>query len=303
MATTLFRIIKHGWQNFWRNRWLSLATISVLLLTLMVFQGLILFRVTTNLAIENLKDKIDISVYFKPDTTEEDILNVQKQIESREEVKKVEYVSREKALALFKERHKDDPTINQALQELEDNPLSASLNIKADNPGDYAAVASFLEGKGSWRPLIEKVTYQQNQLVIERLGKIVDTTEKLGLALTIFLSLAAILVMFNTISLAIYSSREEIGVMRLVGSPNRFIIGPFVVTGIIYSVIAAALSMAITWPLVAAASPYLQFFISDTSLIDYYYGNFWKLFAYQLILGIVLGVVSGKIAIGKYLKT
>lgn len=302
MATTLFRIIKYGWQSFWRNRWLSFATVSILLLTLVVFQGLILFRVVTNLAIENLKDKIDISIYFKPETGEETILGIQKQIESREEVKKVEYVSREKALSLFKERHKDDPTINQALQELENNPLSASLNIKANNPSDYSAIAEFLDRQKSWQSSIDKITYQQNRLVIERLGRIIDTTEKFGLALTIFLSLAAILVMFNTISLAIYSNRDEIGVMRLVGSPNRFIIGPFIVTGVIYSVIAAVLSMAVTWPLVAAASPYLKFFIADTNLIDYYTDNFWKLFAYQLILGAVLGVVSGKIAISKYLR-
>ena len=281
---------------------MSFATVSILLLTLLIFQWLILFRVASNLAVENLKDKIDISVYFKLDTDEGGILAIQNKIEEREGVKKVEYISQEKALALFKERHKDDPTINQALQELESNPLSASLNIKANNPDDYAAIASFLDNQGNWQPLIDKVTYQQNQLVIERLSKIVSITEKLGLALTIFLSIAAILVTFNTINLAIYSSRDEIGVMRLIGSPNKFIVGPFIVTGIVYSIIAAVLSMAITWPLVAVAAPYLKFFTSDTSLLDYFTGNFIKLFAVQLILGIVLGAASGKIAIGKYLK-
>jgi len=302
MITTLFRIIKYGWQNFWRNRWLSFATVSILLLTLLIFQWLILFRVATNLAVDNLKDKVDISVYFNLETKEDDILAIQKRIEEREEVKRVEYISQEKALTLFKERHKDDPTINQALQELDANPLSASLNIKANNPGDYATIAAFLDKQGSWQPLFDKVTYQQNQLVIERLGKITDTAEKFGLAFIIFLAIAAVLVTFNTISLAIYSSREEIGVMRLIGSSNKFIVGPFVITGIFYSIIAAILSMIITWPLIALAAPHLKFFTADISLYSYFIGNFWKLFASQLILGIVLGAASGKIAIGRYLK-
>lgn len=302
MLTTLFRIIKYGWQSFWRNRWLSIATISIMLLTLIVFQGLILFRVTTRLAIDNLKNKIDISIYFKPETAEEVILDIQKKIENLDKVKQVEYVSREKALAIFKERHKNDPTINQALQELEDNPLSASLNIKSDNPEYYADIASYLDQQNDWQPYIEKVTYQQNQLVIERLARIVDTTEKFGFALTIFLALAAILVTFNTISLAIYSSREEIGIMRLVGSPSNFIIGPFIIAAIIYSIIAAVLSMAILWPLVVIASPYVDFFLADVSLAQYYQSNLLKLFGYQLIFGIILGVVSAKIAVKKYLK-
>lgn len=302
MATTLFRIIKYGWYNFWRNGWLSAATISILLLTLIVFQGLILFRVITNLAVENLKDKIDISVYFVPEVLEEQILTIQKEIERQETVKKVEYISREKALSIFKDKHKDDPTINQALHELEDNPLSASLNIKADNPDYYANIASFLDGQKNWQPIIEKVTYKQNEVVINRLGKIIDSTEKFGFAMTVFLAFAAILVTFNTISLAIYSNREEIGIMRLVGSANQYIIGPFVTTGIIYSVIAAVLSIAIIWPTVVIASPYLKFFIADVSLAQYYSDNFWKLLSYQLLFGISLGVVSGKIAIRRYLR-
>jgi len=302
MTTIISRILKYGWQNFRRNRWLSIATISILLLTLTVFQGLILFRVMTETGIANLKNKIDVSIYFTPEAEENSILTIQRRLEQQENVKQVEYISREKALAMFKTRHQDDPTINQALRELNDNPLSASLNIKADNPSDYSGIVSFLEKQESWQPVIEKTTYRQNQLVIERLGNIVNTAEKFGFGLTFFLSIAAILVTFNTISLAIYSNREELGVMRLMGSPNNFIVGPYVVTGIIYSIIAAVLSMVIIWPIVGFISPYLKFFISDTSLAGYYADNFWKLASYQLVFGMTLGIVSAHVAIRKYLK-
>lgn len=302
MTTVISRILKYGWQNFRRNRWLSIATISILLLTLTVFQGLILFRVMTETGIANLKNKIDVSIYFTSEAEEEGILTIQRRLEQQENVKQVEYISRDKALAMFKKRHEDDPTINQALRELDDNPLSASLNIKADNPSDYSGIVAFLDNQKNWQPVIEKTTYRQNQLVIERLGNIVNTAEKFGFGLTFFLSIAAILVTFNTISLAIYSNREELSVMRLMGSPNNFIVGPYVVTGIIYSVIAAVLSMVIIWPIVGFISPYLKFFVSDTSLATYYADNFLKLAGYQLVFGVTLGIVSAHVAIRKYLK-
>lgn len=302
MLTTLTRILKFGWQNFRRNSWLSIATISIMILTLVVFQGLILFHVFTGIALENLKDKIDISIYFASEAGENDILKIQKNLEKRNDIKQVEYISREKALALFKERHKDDPTINQALQELEANPLSSSLNIKAKNPADYSVIAAFLDQQFSWQPIIEKMTYRQNQLVIERLSKIVDTAEKSGFGLTIFLSLAAVLVTFNTISLSIYSNRDEIGIMRLVGSSNQFIVGPYIITGIIYSIIAAVISFLIIWPVIALISPYLKFIVSETNFYDYFTGHFWGLLGYTMLFGMALGIVSSQVAIRKYLK-
>lgn len=302
MFTTLTRIIRYGFQSFWRNRWLSVATVSIMLLTLLVFQGLIFLRVVTSSGIDALKDKIDISIYFNVSTDEETILNVRKKLEKNERIKVVEYISREKALALFKERHVDDPTINLALKELEDNPLSASLNIKAHNPSEYTAIARYIDAQKEWESLIEKMTYRQNEVVISRLAKVVDTTEKFGFALTFFLALAAIFITFNTISLTIYSNRTEIGVMRLVGSSSYFIIGPYIVAGVLYALLAAVLSMLLTWPLLSLGAPYIKFLLPDTDIYQYFQDHLVRLFMYQALFGIVIGVVSARMAAGKYIK-
>jgi len=301
MLTSLARIIKFGWQNFWRNKWLSAATLTIVVLALVVFQSLILFSVITKTAIEILKEKIDISVYFKPATPESEILQIKKIIEGFEEVAGVEYISRERALAIFKEKHQDDPTIKQALEELEENPLSALVNIKANDPELYAPIAEKLD-KNEWRPLIQKITYRQNQVVIDRLGKIINIGNKLGLIFTIVLALVAIIVTFNTVSLAIYSNRDEIGIMRLVGAPNNFITGPYMVEGIIYGVVGAIISLLILWPVVSWGGPYLKFFLSDLDIRSYFKDNLWRLFGYQLLFGILLGIVSSNFAIRKYLR-
>jgi len=301
MLTTLFRIIKYGFLGFWRNGWLSTATLSIIVLALLVFEGLIISNVLTKTALTSLQEKIDISVYFKSNTSEDDILKIKKSLESLAEVKGVEYISRDRALEIFKERHKDDPTITQSLEELKENPLLASLNIKAHNPKEYVTIADYLE-KADFKVWFEKVTYAQNAIVIERLGRIIDTAEKGGLILIIFLALIAVLITFNTIRLAIYSSREEIGIMRLVGASNSFIRGPYVVEGIIYGLVAGILSVIIAAPIVYFVSPYVKIFISEMNLWLYFTSNLIGILGYQLLFGVGLGVISSVIAIRKYLR-
>ncbi len=301
MATLLARIFKYGWQNFSRGKWLSVATLIVIVLALIVFESLIVFSVITKTSVALLKEKIDISVYFKPTAPEEEILKIKKAIENLPETESVEYVSREKALATFKEAHKDDPAISQALSELAENPLSALVNIKAKDPSQYAAIAKGLDN-ADWRPLTQKITYRQNQAIIERLGKAIDIGNRLGLIITILLTLTAIIITFNTVSLAIYSNRDEIGIMRLVGAPASLISGPYMVEGVIYGVIGAAISLAVFWPAIYWGAPYLKYFITDLDLRAYFVTHLVSLIGYQLLFGIALGVISSNFAIQKYLR-
>ncbi len=301
MITTLFRIIKYGFQGFWRNGLLSVATIVVMVLTLIVFESLVLFSVVTNTAITSLQDKIDISAYFKTTAPEDEIIKIERSLKALAEVKSVEYLSRDKALEIFEERHKDDPTISKALAELGDNPLSASLNVKAKDPKEYGVIAAYLEND-QFKSIIDKVTFSQNQLAIERMIKIADTANLVGIVVTIALALLALIVTFNTVRLAIYSNREEIGVKRLVGASNSYIRGPYLVEGVLYGSVAAAMVFAVGIPMLHLVNPYAAVFIPEMNLLAYFYGNFFGLFGYTLLLGIALGTISSSIAITRYLK-
>ncbi len=301
MTTKLLRVIRYGFQSVFRNGWLSLATILVTVIALLVFEGLILFRVVTANAVRTLEDKIDIAVYFKADAPEDEILKLSRSLEELNEVKRVAYISRDRALEIFKERTKGDPTIAQALGELEENPLLASVSINAHDPEDYDVIAAYLASE-QLKPITEKVTYTQSRRAIERLASIVDTAETMGLALTVFFAFVAALVTFNTIRLAIYSNREEIGIMRLVGGSNRFINGPYMVQGILLGAAAAAASVLLVAPFIHFVDPYLEAFIPGTALKGYFYAHLPSLLAYQLFFGITLSVVSSAVAIRRYLK-
>ena len=301
MFTILSRIIHYGFKNFWRNGWLSTATVAIMVLASLVFAGLLLFRYSANFAAATIQDKIDISVYFRTTTSEDQILNIKESLESLSEVKSIEYISRDKALAIFKETHKGDPVISQGINELDSNPLEASLNIKAQRPDQYAAIAEHLSSP-SLASYVDSVSYAKNQLVIDRLTAIVGNVSRGGLILTILLGFVAGLVVFNTVRIAIYSNREEIGVMRAVGASNALVRGPLVVEGIIAGVLAAILSLIIMAPAVYLVSPQFKVFIPGLDLSRYFYGNIFSFFLYQLIFAAGIGILSSFVAVRRYLK-
>jgi len=301
MFTGFKRIIKWAFKNFWRNGWLSTATVSIMTLTLLVITVLLMVNIVANVVLENLEKKIDISVYFKLETLEEEILGVKSQLEELEEVDSVSYISQEEALIKFKEKHKDNPILLQSLEELEINPLEASLNIKAKETSQYASINQFLESV-YYQDVIDKVNYMQNKEVIDKLSEIILDVKTAGLGLTILLALIVFLVTFNSIRLAIYSSREEIGVMRLVGASNWFIRGPFIVEGIFYGIIATIVTLAILYPIFYFLSPKISGFLPIGDIFAYFQANLLSFLVLLLGIGIILGGFSSLIAVRKYLK-
>lgn len=295
----LKRVIRAGYTNFRRNGWLSTATTMVMALVLFVLGGLIFLGALANTTLDSLESKIDISVYFTAEASETQVLAVKREIEALPDVREAEYVSREQALERFRERHKENALIASALEELGDNPLQASINIKAADPTHYAAISDFLAGKKY--PIVEKINYFENQAVIERLSSIIGTIRGSGAALAAFLAFIAVLVAFNTIRLAIYTMREEVGIMRLVGASTWFIRGPFLISGALYGASAAALVTLAFFPLTWLVAPKIAFLVPEFNLFQYLISNLLEFFIIMLGSGVVLGVTSSFIAVRRYL--
>lgn len=301
MITIISRIFHFGFKNFWRNGWLTTVTVIIMTLALFVFIGLILFNVVTGAAASSIQDKIDISVYFNTNTPEDQILNIKQSLQGLPQVSGVTYISQSQALDIFKENHANDPTISQAINELDVNPLEASLNIKAKDPGQYGAIADYL-GTPTLSQYIDSVSYTQNQQIIDRLATIVKDVEIGGFIVALILTLMAGLVVFNTIRLAIYSNREEIGVMRVVGASNSLTRGPYVVEGMLCGAIAAVVALIVIAPVLYIINPYLNVFIPGLELFHYYYTHIFSLFLYALGFSVIVGGFSSFIAVRRYLR-
>ncbi len=301
MFTVFSRIINYGLNGFWRNGWPSAATVAMMVLSLIVSMGLILFNVFTSSAVDSIQDKIDVAVYFKTSTPEDEILRVKQSLESFPEVKGVEYISSAQALEIFREKHKDDVTIRQAVDELNSNPLQAALNIKAHRADQYEKIDEYLKNT-SISQSFAGTTYFRNKDVINRLITIITNVNRGGFVLTLMLALLAGLVVFNTIRLAIYSNREEIFVMRSVGASNALVRGPYVVEGVMAGILAVVLSVLISAPMVYVANPFFKVLIPELDLFQYFYTHILLLIGYQLVFGVVIGGLSSFIAVRRYLK-
>ena len=247
------RIIRSGYHNFIRSGVTSIASVLIMSITLFVITSLVFIQVSLHSSLDSIKEKVDVTVYFVQNTNESDIKDVESSLSKLPEVKSITYTSADEALDQFKEKHANDYLTLQALDELNGNPLGATLNIKAKDPSQYESISKYFENdnalsKGALT-IIDKIDYHQNKIVIDRLNSIINGAQKLGFAVSLMLILISIIITFNTIRLIIYMSREEINVMRLVGAANKYVQGPFIVSGVIVGAFSAIVTILLFIPI------------------------------------------------------
>ncbi|MBI2045890.1 MAG: ABC transporter permease [Parcubacteria group bacterium] len=300
------RIIKSGFVHFWRNGVVSLASVLVMSVTLFVVGALIFMGALLDTSLQQIKEKVDINIYFITPAQENDILAIKKSLEALPEVTSVEYVSREAALAKFKDRHSGDYLTLQALDALDDNPLGATLNVRAKDTSQYESIARFLESKNALASdgatIVDKVNYYQNKTVIDRLTQIIKGSEQLGFAIALVLILVSIIITFNTIRLTIYISREEISVMKLVGAQNKYVRGPFIIEGMLYGVIASLIAIVLFYPATSWLGGLTEKFFGGMNIFHFYIEHFGQIFLTLLGTGTALGIVASFLAVRKYLR-
>ncbi|KKU82231.1 MAG: hypothetical protein UY07_C0001G0017 [Parcubacteria group bacterium GW2011_GWA1_47_8] len=300
------RIIKAGFINFWRNGSVSLSAVFVMVVALFMIGSTFLLTAFLGTALKDLENKIDINIYIAVGTKESEIMDLKQRLEGLPEVETVLYVTREQALENFRELHKDDHRIIQALDEVGDNPLTAILNVKAEEPSQYEGISNFLQGKSALvsgaSSIISKVNYNDNKIAIDRLSRLIEGVKKLGSIITALLIGISVLITFNTVRLAIFIARDEISVMRLVGGGNHYIRGPFLVEGVIYGLVAGLLTMILFYPVTYWLKNVTQGFYGGIDLLQYFVANFVDIFLITVLTGMVLGAVSSYLAVRKYLS-
>lgn len=297
----LKRTFKEGLNNFYRNGWLSFATVSVLAISLYVISVTIILGVTANIVLRNIQDKINVSVYFNSSVEESRILEIKDGLVGFQEIKSIDYVSKEKALSQFKKLGDKNPSINQALDEIGENPLLSSLVVRAKNPQEYDIIVKAIKGS-SFASDVARIDFEENQAAIERLTGIMKIVEQVGLTLGIVFVFIGILITFNAIRLTMYSHKQEFEIMRLVGASNIYIRMPFVFEGIFYGIVSALVVLIALFITAKLLTPLTQGSIDGGSIVSFYFGNFFAIFGLLLFSGIFLGTISGIIAIRRYLK-
>lgn len=279
---------------------MSFATALVIFIAVLLGTVLIIGNGGVNFMTQKIKDKMDISVYFNEQVTRDKILEIREQVIKLPEVKKAEYVSSEEAYAAFSEVHQND-TYSQTLEAIGSNPFLPALVIQAKDPAQYKTISDYFK-KDEFKDLVHDVNDYQRAFAIERLNDLANGMNRIVLAVTLFLSVIALIVTYNTLRLSIYSQKEEIEIMHLVGAKNSLVRGPFLVQGALCGLSAALLSFFLFLiGLFIFQNAFQQFFMGFNPF-NYFISNIIIIFLAEVIIGTGLGLISSYFAVRRYLK-
>ena len=300
---TLWRIMIAAWKNFTRNIWLALTTVFVLVLALTSVNVLVGVNVLLGNAVHVLEDKIDVSVYFKPQTPQAILEQAKFFMGALPQARSVTLLSADQALKDFKERHAGDPKILAAVNELDQNPLGGTLVLKARQPSDYPFLIQALQNP-QFDFAIESKNFDDHAETIHRVQGIGESARTFGLALIIIFAVFSMLLVFNTIRVAIYTQREEIGVMRLVGASSAYVRIPFVLEGVFLALFAVAIAVGGIFFIASYLDPRLASVFDGVNpgLLAYVQSHILQIIGIEGgALSILVGISSWAAA-GKYLK-
>lgn len=304
MLTFLIRTLQYALQDFWRNFWLSVITVTVIFIALFSFNSLVLVKTISDYTLQTIEKKIDVSVFINPGIEESVILDLRARILGLAEVKEVIYISAEESLESMKEKHKNDPEIIQSIDELGENPLGAQLVVQAQTAEQYDPIVELL-GDERYGSIIADKNFDEHTFIIDRVAGISSRVRNIASVLTIIFTMIALIVVFNTLRIIIYTHRDEIAIMRLVGATKWFIRLPYIWQSLLYALFAVGIFLLVWYPLLGFIQPYINELFVDGSainLVEFYNVNFIMLFGLQLLVLVVLLSIASILATSKHSK-
>jgi len=306
IMVNLKRIVKYGVLGFIRNGFVSLATVLIITISLFIIASSMYADAALKAVLTELKQQVDVNIYFVKDADSADIDMIKQELSNLPEVKELTLITAEEVLARFKERHKDDQLTLQSIEELGENPFGAVIAIKAKDPSQYEAISKFIntrqqELQNEGKNIIENVNFMDVKGAIDTLTSIIRASKQITFAVISFLVLVSILIVFNTIRLAVYTSKEEISVMKLVGASDWYVQGPFIVEGALYGLLGGVLTLLLLYPTSLWLSVPSREFLITFDTMEYFVNNFTSLTVMILGIGILLGVASSFLSVRRYL--
>ena len=303
---TLERIIKNGFVNFSRNVWLAIAAIAMMGITLTILLFAIIANTTFNHTISDLTSHIDVVEYLKDNVSQTQVAKQENELKQLPNVKSVSYTSKEQALKTYEQENANNPTLLSAISET-DNPLPASVTIKPVDPNRLQDIQDFLDQKAQKALQSDPTSYSgDRKAAIDNITSATHFFQQAGVIGIIVFIIISMLIIFNTIRMAIFNRRDELIIMRLLGASTAFIRGPFIVETMLYGAVAAAISLAVVWALFRIASSTLQ--ASSLGLLDigysshYFSSHLAVILTIQILVGILIGAASSLIATRRYIK-
>ncbi len=300
------RILKGGVVNFFRNAWLGVAAMAIMVVTLSIVLFSFIANATFSNTIQDIRDRIDVSVFLIDEITPEQKEDLITQLKDIENVREVVFISKDQALADYVALNSDNIDLQLAISQT-DNPLPASLRIKLLNPDIIDELKVFLDNPDIKALQSDETSYSGDRKeAIDKIAQATTFIRQAGIIGVVIFAAISVLIIFNTIQMAIFNRRDELAIMRLLGAGRWYIRGPFLVESMLIGIFAALISVALCKGIFTVASQTLgasSFGLLDISYSSTFFAdNFWYILGVQLAIGIFIGVTSSFIATQRYLR-
>lgn len=300
----LWRIAVAGTRNFVRNAWLSSAATAVMTVTLTLIMVSFISNLALTATIKGVTDKIDVSIFLKNDLTQSQIDTFESKLKSSGNVASLIYISPQQAVANYKDLNKNNPQLIAALDQA-GNALPSSIQVKAIDPkklGDIENVVKQDENKQLLDPAAPPSYSGKRKGTIDRIIQFSNFFKTAGLGVSAIFLVISTLIIFNTIRMAIFTRRDEIEIMKLVGATKWFIRGPFVFEAALYGIIAAIIATILAYSILFGGAAKVSGYIDFSTTIAIFQTYAPAIIAAEFLLGLIIGACSSLLAMSRYLK-
>lgn len=303
---TFLRMLRYGVNNFSRNAWLTVAATAIMTITLFVIFLSITSRNILVDTVNVLRDRVDMSVFVLNEIEDDAVQQIREGLEGLESVTAVAYISPEDAREDFINDNSENVETLDAVKEAT-NKFPGTFSIKLEDINNTEELRTFVESdevvRANIDPDREPSFAGERRSSIETIGRAANFAQQVGIGASLVFVVISMLIIFNTIRMAIFNRREEIQMMKLIGAEKSFIRGPFLVEAIVYGFFAALIASALGYTLLFLAAPALESYqinIQPTLDILTFYAGFVLLG--MIIIGAIIGIISSLLATRRYLK-
>ncbi len=306
---TWTRMIRYGVNNFTRNAWLTTAATAVMTITLLIILSSVFARVVLNETVDDIRQRVDIPINMRADITDKEIAVVRAKFEALSNVNEINYVSLEQAKKEFIEKSTLTAAELQTIAELPNPPFYPTLKVVVKDPTDTSQLEKLVTTDSTVKnalhksPALQPSFTGEKKKIIATISSWASMAERVGLIAGVLFVAISMLIIFNTIRMAIFSRKDEIEMMKLIGADKSFIRGPFVVEAVMYGFFAALISTGLGIAAFVNIEPSLSAYgIATGNLDETIYAWVPLMLVTLIIIGSLIGSISSRLAVRRYLK-
>ncbi len=305
--TTFVRMCRYGVNNFSRNAWLTIAATAVMTITLLIIFTTLVARQVLLSTVDELRQKVDVSIYLKDDISNNQVQNLQAKLLKLKQVSKTNFISTDEAREAYIKENEPSQDQLDTLAELKNSPFPATLRVTPRDLNKMNDIETLVKKDAAFQESLDpahKPSFAgERRESIKTIGQGVHFAERVGLIASVIFISISILIIFNTIRMAIYNRKEEIEMMKLIGAEKSFIQGPFVVEAIMYGFFAAILAFIIGLIGFISLQPRLQSYgIAVDSAYDSVINGSPFIILGLIFMGALIGIISSFFAVRRHLK-